>query len=167
MTETRRARVTIVRRVEWMDTDAAGIYHWTTVFRFAEAAEAALHDGLGIAEITFGATPRVAVSAEFERPLRFNDRVEVELAVEARRADVDALRRRHQRRGGRRRHRIDHRLPHRPHDPRGDAVAGRRQAGAGDRWDRAAAAMTAAPGGSARSCATSRARRSSTRRWLT
>jgi YbgC/YbaW family acyl-CoA thioester hydrolase len=83
MTETPRAHVTIVRRVEWMDTDAAGIYHWTTVFRFAEAAEAALHDGLGIAELTFGATPRVAVSAEFERPLRFNHRVEVELAVES------------------------------------------------------------------------------------
>ena len=66
-----------------MDTDAAGIYHWTTVFRFAEAAEAALHDGLGIADRTFGATPRVAVSAQFERPLRFNDRVQVELVVEA------------------------------------------------------------------------------------
>jgi len=38
-----------------MYTDAAGIYHWTTVFRFAEAAEAALHTALGIEQITFGA----------------------------------------------------------------------------------------------------------------
>jgi acyl-CoA thioester hydrolase len=76
------ARVTIRRRIEWMDTDAAGIYHWTTVFRLAEAAEAELHTQLGIAELTFGATPRLAVSAEFKRSLRFNDEVDVELAVE-------------------------------------------------------------------------------------
>src|SRR5262245_40191240 len=77
------ARVVLRRRIEWMDTDAAGIYHWTTVFRLAEAAEAALHTALGIADFTFGATPRVAVQASFARPLRFNDPVEVELAVTA------------------------------------------------------------------------------------
>jgi YbgC/YbaW family acyl-CoA thioester hydrolase len=75
------ARVVIRRRIEWIDTDAAGIYHWTTVFRLAEAAEAAMHTALGI-ERTFGSAPRVAVSAEFKRPLRFNDPVAVELAVE-------------------------------------------------------------------------------------
>jgi len=78
----RGARVTIRRRVEWMDTDAAGIYHWTTVFRLAEAAEAELHTRLGIAELTFGATPRLTVAAEFKRSLRFNDEVDVELIVE-------------------------------------------------------------------------------------
>src|SRR3954452_661834 len=75
------ARVVLRRRIEWMDTDAAGIYHWTTVFRLAEAAEAALHTALGIADFTFGATPRVAVQATFARSLRFNDPVEVELVV--------------------------------------------------------------------------------------
>src|SRR3954464_11894188 len=75
------ARVVLSRRIEWMDTDAAGIYHWTTVFRLAEAAEAALHTALGIADFTFGATPRVAVQASFARPLRFNDPVEVALTV--------------------------------------------------------------------------------------
>jgi acyl-CoA thioesterase FadM len=54
------ARVVIRRRIEWIDTDAAGIYHWTTVFRLAETAE-----------------------ATFSRSVRFNDRVEVELVVEA------------------------------------------------------------------------------------
>ena len=77
------ARVVLRRRIEWMDTDAAGIYHWTTVFRLAEAAEAALHTALGIAGFTFGATPRVAVQASFARSLRFNDPVEVELTVAA------------------------------------------------------------------------------------
>jgi len=75
------ARVVLRRRIEWMDTDAAGIYHWTTVFRLAEAAEAALHTALGIADFTFGATPRVAVQASFSRSLRFNDPVEVALTV--------------------------------------------------------------------------------------
>jgi acyl-CoA thioester hydrolase len=75
------ARVVVRRRIEWMDTDAAGIYHWTTVFRLAEAAEAALHTALGIADFTFGATPRVAVEARFARSLRFNDPVEVSLTV--------------------------------------------------------------------------------------
>ena len=77
------ARVVLRRRVEWIDTDAAGIYHWTTAFRLAEAAEAALHTALGIAEVTFGATPRVHVEADFERPLVFNELVAVELSVRA------------------------------------------------------------------------------------
>jgi acyl-CoA thioester hydrolase len=77
------ARVVLRRRLDWMDTDAAGIYHWTSAFRFAEAAEAAMHTALGIADRTFGATPRVKVSAEFKRSLRFNDLVDVELAVDA------------------------------------------------------------------------------------
>jgi acyl-CoA thioesterase FadM len=77
------ARVVLRRRIEWMDTDAAGIYHWTTVFRLAEAAEAAMHTALGIADFTFGATPRVSVAATFSRSLRFNEPVEVELAVVA------------------------------------------------------------------------------------
>jgi acyl-CoA thioesterase FadM len=76
------ARVVIRRRIEWMDTDAAGIYHWTTVFRLAEAAEAELHGALGTLG-TFGQMPRVAVSATFLAQLRFNDPVEVELAVES------------------------------------------------------------------------------------
>src|SRR3954453_22059486 len=77
------ARVVLRRRIEWMDTDAAAIYHWTTGFRLAEAAEAALHTALGIADFTFGATPRVAVQASFSRSLRFNDSVQVALAVTA------------------------------------------------------------------------------------
>ena len=76
------ARVVLKRRIEWMDTDAAGIYHWTTAFRLAEAAEAVMHTALGIADFTFGATPRVAVSASFTHPLRFNDLVDVGLTVE-------------------------------------------------------------------------------------
>jgi acyl-CoA thioester hydrolase len=77
------ATIALRRRIEWMDTDAAGIYHYTTVFRFAEAAEAAMHTALGIADRTFGATPRVGVAMDFKRSLRFNDEVEATLAVVA------------------------------------------------------------------------------------
>lgn len=75
------ARVVLSRRIEWMDTDAAGIYHYTTVFRLIEAAEAELHTRLGIDHLTFGFTPRLNVSADFLSPLVFNDRVDVELEV--------------------------------------------------------------------------------------
>jgi acyl-CoA thioesterase FadM len=75
------ARIVLARRIEWMDTDAAGIYHYTTVFRLAEAAEAELHARLGIGHLTFGATPRLNVLAAFRRALEFNDLVEVKLEV--------------------------------------------------------------------------------------
>ena len=77
-----RARIRIRRRVEWMDTDAAGIFHWSTVIRFAEAAESELHTALGIADITFGATPRVKAGFDFRRPLRFNDRATIDFSVQ-------------------------------------------------------------------------------------
>jgi acyl-CoA thioesterase FadM len=77
------ATIVLRRRIEWIDTDAAGIYHYTTTFRLAEAAEAAMHTALGIAERTFGVTPRVGVEMEFKRSLRFNDDVEATLAVTA------------------------------------------------------------------------------------
>ncbi len=76
------AGICILRRVEWMDTDAAGIWHWTTAMRFAEAAEAELHTALGIVDRTFGVTPRLAVAAEFRAPLRFNDVVRVDFRVD-------------------------------------------------------------------------------------
>lgn len=75
------AKIALVRRIEWIDTDAAGVYHWTTVFRLVEAAEAELHERLGIRGRTFGRTPRVHVSTEFRRELRFFDRVELRLSV--------------------------------------------------------------------------------------
>jgi len=76
------ASVRIRRRIEWIDTDAAGIFHWTAVCRLAEAAEAVLHTALGIERFTFGATPRVSVHFDFSRSLRFNDEVETVLSVE-------------------------------------------------------------------------------------
>jgi len=66
--------------LDWADTDAAGIAHWTAVFRLIERAEAALFTALGHAEM-FGRAPRTAVAVRYRSPLRFNDPVEVDLAV--------------------------------------------------------------------------------------
>ena len=73
--------VSIRRRVQWIDTDAAGIWHHSTVARWAEEAEAELHRQLGIIDHTFGATPRVVVEFEFRSPLRFDDVVDVTITV--------------------------------------------------------------------------------------
>ena len=75
------AEVTIRRRLEWMDTDAAGIWHHSTVIRWAEDAETELHRQLGIVSRTFGATPRVNIDFNFGAPLRFDDEVDVTLVV--------------------------------------------------------------------------------------
>jgi acyl-CoA thioester hydrolase len=75
--------VTIRRRVQWIDTDAAGIWHHSLVIRWAEEAEAELHRKLGIIEQTFGATPRVRTEFNFDTPVRFDDQVDITLTVTA------------------------------------------------------------------------------------
>ena len=77
------ARITLTRRVDWVDTDAAQVAHWTTVFRLVEAAEAHLHHRLGIQGETFGRTPRVHVESSFRKELRFFDRAELRLQVDS------------------------------------------------------------------------------------
>lgn len=72
---------TIERRVQWMDTDAAGIWHHSTLVRWAEEAEAELHRQVGIIEETFGATPRVHVEFDYFLPLRFDELVRLTLSV--------------------------------------------------------------------------------------
>lgn len=75
------ATVRIERRLAWPDTDAAGVWHHSTLWRWVEEAEAELHRELGITQHTFGHTPRRHLEAEFLLPLRFDDLVEVELTV--------------------------------------------------------------------------------------
>jgi acyl-CoA thioester hydrolase len=73
----------IRRRVEWFDTDAAGIAHWLACLRLVEMAESALHTSLNTAGRIFGALPRLAVSITYQGPLRFNDLAVVKLSVDA------------------------------------------------------------------------------------
>ena len=72
------------RRVQFYETDAAGIVHFSTFFRYFEEAEHALwrENGLSIfpPHPTHG-WPRVAASFDYRRPLRFEDEFEVHIAV--------------------------------------------------------------------------------------
>ncbi|WP_274564561.1 acyl-CoA thioesterase [Streptomyces spiramyceticus] len=72
--------VVIERRVEWIDTDAAGHYHHSTVVRWVESAEAVLLRRLGLAHL-FGSTPRVRFEADYRARLWFGETVRTELRV--------------------------------------------------------------------------------------
>ena len=73
------------RRVQFYETDAAGIVHFSNYLRYLEEAEHALwrENGLSIAarDARLG-WPRVAVSFDYRRPLRFEDEFEIHLRVE-------------------------------------------------------------------------------------
>ena len=74
------------RRVQFADTDAAGIVHFAMFYRYMEEAEHAMwrDAGLSIESPAAGiGWPRVAASFEFHRPLRFEDECEVRIAVAA------------------------------------------------------------------------------------
>ena len=74
----------LTRRVEFSETDAAGIVHFSNYFRYMEAAEHALwrSAGLGIhREDDSIGWPRVSTSFEYIRPLRFEDEFDVLIRV--------------------------------------------------------------------------------------
>jgi len=77
------ASIVIERPVEWADTDASGFHHNTFIVRLFEAAEAALHEKVGLGTTLFGRVPRVRTSFVFKRRLAFGDVVEARLAVVA------------------------------------------------------------------------------------
>ncbi len=74
------------RRVEFMDTDMAGIVHFTTFFRYMETAEHELLRAEGIpvevlhAERQLG-LPRVSCGFDFKKPLKFSDEFEVRIQI--------------------------------------------------------------------------------------
>jgi len=68
-------------RVEWMDTDASGHYHNTSINRFVESAEAALMRERGL-DGYFGAAPRVRYEVDFSAPLWFGQEVTATLVLE-------------------------------------------------------------------------------------
>jgi acyl-CoA thioester hydrolase len=68
------------RRVQFAETDMAGIVHFSWMFKYMEEAEHAAWRaaGLSIAEKTGElGWPRVAASFDFRNPLRFEDEFEV------------------------------------------------------------------------------------------
>ena len=78
--------LTYRRRVQFADTDAAGIVHFAMFYRYMEEAEHALWRDAGLSIEPRDAAigwPRVAASFQFHRPLRFEDECEVRIVVEA------------------------------------------------------------------------------------
>lgn len=71
-------------RVSFGDTDCSGWLHFPTIFRHVEEAEHAFFRERGIAIISReeGGWPRVHVSCDFKRPLRFGDEIQVQLGIE-------------------------------------------------------------------------------------
>jgi YbgC/YbaW family acyl-CoA thioester hydrolase len=72
------------RRVQFPETDASGIVHFTNFFKYVEEAEHAMWRaaGLSISQPGRGiGWPRVAASFEFRKPLRFEEEFEVHLRV--------------------------------------------------------------------------------------
>ncbi len=76
----------VTRRVEFSETDMAGIVHFSNFFRYMESAEHAFLRSLG-ASVALGQTapdlclPRVHASCDYTAPLRFEDEVEIHLLV--------------------------------------------------------------------------------------
>ncbi len=77
------ASISLRRRLDWADTDAAGYWHHSTFWKYAEAGEAELTRSLGLTQLTFGFTPRRSVTAEFHRPIYFDDEVTISFEVES------------------------------------------------------------------------------------
>ncbi len=74
------------RKIEFVDTDMAGIVHFTRFFIFMETAEHEFLRGLGTSVATEWngdkiGWPRLAVSCEYLSPLRFEDEVDIHLKV--------------------------------------------------------------------------------------
>ena len=79
----------IVRDVDFSDTDLAGIMHFSNFFRFMEAAEHGFFRSLGLSIHTTDPEPlgwpRVHADCDFQYPLKFEDSVEVRLLVREKR----------------------------------------------------------------------------------
>jgi YbgC/YbaW family acyl-CoA thioester hydrolase len=73
------------RRVQFHETDLAGIVHFSCYFKYMEEAEHALWRSVGMSiappKPEFG-FPRVNATCDFRAPLKFEDEVEVHIAVE-------------------------------------------------------------------------------------
>lgn len=76
----------LTRRVEFAETDMAGIVHYSNYFRYAEMAESAFFRSLGHSlrpprapnEVGW---PRVHADCDYSQPLFFEDEIEIHILV--------------------------------------------------------------------------------------
>jgi len=74
------------RRIEFSETDMAGIVHFSNFFRYMEMAEHAFLRSLGFSVHPheageYSGWPRVHADCDFQQPVRFEDEIEVHLRV--------------------------------------------------------------------------------------
>ena len=72
------------RRVQFAETDLAGLVHFTHFFRYMEEAEHALWRAAGMSIARAGEPsgwPRLGAAFEFRAPLRFEDEFEVAVRI--------------------------------------------------------------------------------------
>ena len=74
------------RRIEWHDTDAAGIAHFTSFLRYMEEAEHEYLRTLGIGVLMQDeegklSWPRVSVHCDFSGAVRYDDVMDIEVQV--------------------------------------------------------------------------------------
>src|SRR5438445_12786464 len=75
------------RRVEFADTDMAGIVHFANFFRWMESAEVEFLRSCGLSVPWKGTEqpvgfPRVSASCDFFKPVRFEDVLDITVTVE-------------------------------------------------------------------------------------
>src|SRR5437016_5869784 len=75
-----------VRRVEFSETDMAGIVHYSNFFSYMETAEHGFFRSLGFSVVTDKTDPpvdwpRVHAECDYMQPLRFEDEVEIHMLV--------------------------------------------------------------------------------------
>ena len=76
--------IRLQRRVQFSETDAAGIVHFSNFFRYFEDAEHALWREAGLSihpDASPVGWPRVAASCEYHRPLRFEQVFDVTVRI--------------------------------------------------------------------------------------
>lgn len=81
------------RRIDFYETDMAGIVHFSNYFRFMESAEQAFFRSLGLSVVMEDLDPpvgfpRVHAECDYKAPLRFEDVVEIHVLVREKRAKV-------------------------------------------------------------------------------
>jgi acyl-CoA thioester hydrolase len=73
-------------RVTWVDTDAAGVVHYSKYFVFFERAEEEFYRSLGFSFTDLRNKglwfPRAEAFCQYKKPARFDDLLEVEMTVE-------------------------------------------------------------------------------------
>jgi acyl-CoA thioester hydrolase len=76
--------LTVTRRVQFYETDQAGMVHFSWYPRYMEETEHALWraSGLGIASVPHVGFPRVAIAVDFKAPLRFEEEFTVTIRIE-------------------------------------------------------------------------------------